>query len=73
MLYKNHPPSKKPIKEKNIIKLTKSEVQIQYRYGEDFIPSSVLIITWENVAPHDARDDTPVDVSVYMIFACLYM
>jgi hypothetical protein len=50
--------------DRNVLNLAKSEVQIQYQYGENFQPRSVLIITWENVAPRGARDDLPIDVGL---------
>ena len=52
--------------DKNILNLAKSEVQIQYAYGDNFVPRSVLIITWENVAPVGARPDLPIDVSTFL-------
>jgi hypothetical protein len=60
--------------DKSVLNLAKSEVQIQYRYGEDFIPSSVLIVTWENTAPNNARNDLPVDVrEYYIIYVYVYL
>ncbi|TKR76983.1 hypothetical protein L596_018037 [Steinernema carpocapsae] len=37
-----------PIPDPTILNLAQSEVNIQYRYGNAFKPSSVLIVTWEN-------------------------
>jgi hypothetical protein len=50
--------------DENVLALAASEVQIQYHYSTDFKPKSVIVITWENVAPADAPNDLPNSVRV---------
>uniref|UniRef100_A0A914XNL7 Uncharacterized protein n=1 Tax=Plectus sambesii TaxID=2011161 RepID=A0A914XNL7_9BILA len=45
----------------NVLNLAQSEVKIQYRYENDFKPLSVIIVTWENVAPKDAQPNLGLD------------
>ena len=47
-----------------MLNLAKSEVQIQYKYDDEFEPISVLIVTWEDVAPNGASDTLPQEVCV---------
>ncbi|KRY93427.1 EGF-like domain-containing protein [Trichinella pseudospiralis] len=42
-----------------ILSLAASEVQLQYNYDSSFAPSSVFIVTWENLAPPMASNDLP--------------
>ncbi|XP_003378491.1 putative calcium binding EGF domain protein [Trichinella spiralis] len=42
-----------------ILSLAASEVQLQYNYDSSFTPSSVFIVTWENLAPPMASNDLP--------------
>ena len=46
-----------------MLNLASSEVRIQYRQGEQLKATSVLIVTWENVAPVNAHDNLDNDVS----------
>ncbi|VDN55122.1 unnamed protein product [Dracunculus medinensis] len=41
-------------RETDVLNLAQNEVNIQYRYGSSIHPTSVLIVTWENV--HDAAE-----------------
>ncbi|CEF64491.1 EGF-like calcium-binding domain and Nidogen, extracellular domain-containing protein [Strongyloides ratti] len=41
----------------NILESTRNEVNIQYKYGKDYKPDSVVIITWENTQEINTNND----------------
>uniref|UniRef100_A0A0N4ZX96 NIDO domain-containing protein n=1 Tax=Parastrongyloides trichosuri TaxID=131310 RepID=A0A0N4ZX96_PARTI len=44
-------------KDPSIIDSTKNEVNIQYKYGKNYKPDSVVIITWENTQDVNVNND----------------
>uniref|UniRef100_A0AAF5CYM2 EGF-like domain-containing protein n=1 Tax=Strongyloides stercoralis TaxID=6248 RepID=A0AAF5CYM2_STRER len=41
----------------NVIESTRNEINIQYKYGKDYKPDSVVIITWENTQEINTNND----------------
>lgn len=60
------------IADRNTLRLASSEVSLQYKYPESFRAESVLVVTWENVAPADLPGASE-DVRPFSRFAGVIM